>query len=309
MDRCLRLPAAVLVLLLALAGCQTLPNWMSFDEPDSVIDLPADASAEQLYQSAVLLLRDAKYKPANSLLQRAAQLEHPGAQYLLGLNRLSGQGIARDESLAHYWLEQAAQSGYAKAQYYVGELYLNGRGIPAEKGWGVQWLERAASRGNHSAQLAVGVALASGLGGVRDDQAALLWLLRAQQGLRQQGKPSTQADQLLKRLRHRIEDSRWRQLTALAQQALPALRKPERGTVRFVQLSLNHAGFDAGEADGLMGPRTRSALQRFREQQKLAGKGVNAALLNELRFRQRQYELTRKGLSYRPEVQVLALAR
>src|SRR3546814_20148735 len=37
----------------------------------------------------------------------------------------------------------------------------------------------------------------------------------------------------------------------------------DRPTVMFVQQSLNERGFNAGAVDGLMGPRTRSAIQAY----------------------------------------------
>src|SRR3546814_19146726 len=37
----------------------------------------------------------------------------------------------------------------------------------------------------------------------------------------------------------------------------------DRPTVRYVQHSLNQLGFNAGSVDGLMGPRTRNAIQAY----------------------------------------------
>jgi len=44
--------------------------------------------------------------------------------------------------------------------------------------------------------------------------------------------------------------------------------------VRLLQLALNDLGFDSGPVDGLMGPRTRTAIRRFQEDQGLAVDGA-----------------------------------
>lgn len=49
--------------------------------------------------------------------------------------------------------------------------------------------------------------------------------------------------------------------------------KPTKSEVLMVQRSLNEAGFEAGPLDGVMGPRTRQALEKFKRKVGLEGTG------------------------------------
>ena len=48
---------------------------------------------------------------------------------------------------------------------------------------------------------------------------------------------------------------------------------PTRSQVRMLQLGLNKGGFDAGPVDGVIGPKTQQALQKFQQQHGLQANG------------------------------------
>ena len=279
-----RTAALLLMVLLGLSGCSSLEQAIGRITPQAPLE---QVEPQLAYEKALLLGRSEEYRDqqrANRWLQQAAEQEHVKAQYLLGMNRLLGRGGPKDPAQARLWLSRAAEAGHGSAQYFLAELFLNGRGGPAEMAWGVQWLERSASRGVPAAQLATGVAYASGLGGLTDTALAVEWLLRAQQ----QGE--AQAEALLAKLQPRLSGSQWRALKAKAAKPLPPLRSPERGMVRFVQLALNQGGYDAGVADGVMGPKTRSAIVSFNRQQDRTGQVLDSKLIDRLRQQQRGQE-------------------
>lgn len=56
-------------------------------------------------------------------------------------------------------------------------------------------------------------------------------------------------------------------------------------TVRFAQAALIRAGIDPGPVDGLMGPRTRSAIATFRIREGISGSGIDKPFLDALRAR------------------------
>lgn len=66
--------------------------------------------------------------------------------------------------------------------------------------------------------------------------------------------------------------------------AQPSARAtPDRMMVRDVQIALRDAGFDPGPIDGIMGPRTRTALSDFQEAQGLPATGkLDAATQQQL---------------------------
>lgn len=64
----------------------------------------------------------------------------------------------------------------------------------------------------------------------------------------------------------------------------PAAEAPAgNATLASVQRALTRAGYDVGKADGVMGPATRQAIERFERERKLAVTGdVSPRLLKEL---------------------------
>ena len=78
--------------------------------------------------------------------------------------------------------------------------------------------------------------------------------------------------------------------------------------VARLQLDLRRVGFDAGEIDGIYGPRTEAAVASFRKQHGLAGEGVAAELwakLVEVAARERHGDL--RGAAEEIEAQAAEL--
>ena len=63
---------------------------------------------------------------AFSLMQVAANLDFPKAQYLLAIMYLTGTGVEKDEDLYNSWLKRSAENGYYKAQGRYGLKMCNG---------------------------------------------------------------------------------------------------------------------------------------------------------------------------------------
>lgn len=64
---------------------------------------------------------------------------------------------------------------------------------------------------------------------------------------------------------------------AIGLTAAPLLMAQSAGTVRNVQQALNDKGFDPGPIDGIMGPRTRSAIKSYEKQQNMPADGALTA--------------------------------
>jgi peptidoglycan hydrolase-like protein with peptidoglycan-binding domain len=57
------------------------------------------------------------------------------------------------------------------------------------------------------------------------------------------------------------------------QQRQMAGQQPDKQQVQELQKKLNEEGFNAGPVDGIIGPKTRSALQQFQREEGLAASG------------------------------------
>jgi|GEM_PF-5566134 len=122
----------------------------------------------ELYRTGIGVAPDAAARVA--LLERAAALDHAGAQLDLGRTYLEGE--LRDPKKGAFWLERAASTS-VEAQSRLGALYALGIGLSADSGKARQWLSRAAEAGDAHAQFNLSVLLLEENDGNSD---ALKWL-------------------------------------------------------------------------------------------------------------------------------------
>ena len=172
------------------------------------------------YQAALCKAR-ADPALAKTLLRRAAEKGHPGAQELMGRACIEGEN--KDGVCALEWLERSAAKGrpsamsllgwlYASdperpdlvksvnyyraaadagdraAQNNLGEFYETGRGVAQDAAQAFNWYARAAEAGFPPAQLNLARLYAAGSGVARDPTNARIWAERAQK----QGQPQAQ---------------------------------------------------------------------------------------------------------------------
>lgn len=101
------------------------------------------------------------------------------AQYKLGLQYLSGKGVAKDPVEAENWLTRAAGQGNANAQYALARMYHEGQGVPRNYEAAVKWYTKAADYGHKHAQHHLGMMYHKGLGVEKNEQTAKKWWGRA----------------------------------------------------------------------------------------------------------------------------------
>lgn len=117
--------------------------------------------------------------------QKAAAQGNWTAQFnLAGLYR-SGEGVAKDSSLAYTLYEAVAKLADKKeggtppaafdAQATLGAMYSLGEGVPKDDAKAVEWYQRAASSGQASAQQNLGAAYLRGEGVATDSVLAYAW--------------------------------------------------------------------------------------------------------------------------------------
>lgn len=202
-----------------------------------------------------------------------------GGRYEMGRAYYNGEGVGRDYDKAIALLQDSALAGHGEAQYLMGEAYSNGRGVPSNATVAVLWYGKAAARGVTEAQYAAGVSHATGLGVPADRTLGYTWLTLAE------GDGHTKAGTVRRAIEARMTAAQVREAKRTAKRFRPVADETfaDTATVMYVQQSLQALGYDAGPADGQLGPRTRSAVVKYWQKRALPGEAaVSPALVERL---------------------------
>ncbi len=112
-----------------------------------------------------------------------AEQGNAGAQTMLGIMYLRGQGVAPDLALAARWLRASAAQGNAQAQYRLAMMHLAGDGVVQDLVAAAALLRAAAEQGLAQAQVNLAAMLYQGIGVTRDLRLSYLYAaLAARQG-------------------------------------------------------------------------------------------------------------------------------
>ena len=169
------------------------------------------------------------HRKAAHWLGRAAQANHPRAQYMLGILHAHGWGVPRDRALAVDWFTRSARNGYGPACYHLGWMYHKGDGVPRDDGRARRLLEQAAVQGMAAAHLALGRFHERGEGVPPDAVQALKWYVlavhfaRSRPGLFDNAAFARRAQADYDALASRMDPSREEQGRTLARQWLANL--------------------------------------------------------------------------------------
>lgn len=212
-------------------------------------------------------------------INTAAERGEPRAQYALGAALYNGSGVSQDYTRAAQYLSDAAEQGHADAQFLLGECYANGRGVAKNLAWAARWYGKAAAQGHAEGAFSYGVVQAAGLGVPVNLPLGYAWLdVASDRGHAKAGE--VRAAIANKMSPAEIEAGK-RRAAAFTPDSSAAFA--DRPTVMYVQHSLNQLGFNAGAVDGLMGPRTRSAIKAYLDSSGGGGAAdVTPALLQRL---------------------------
>lgn len=284
---------ATLALLVALAGCGTMTAPAPQPPPTAA---PAAPSARErsegaaLYQDALRRMNPPAGQPADSataaaLVERAAGLGDPDAQFMLATGLLAEGDGAADAAAAVPWLNRAAHQGLAPAQYRLGRLLEEGTGTPREPAWAALWFQRAAERGQAEAHFALALLQIAGEGTARDPAEALARLTIAER----RGVPGVARYRTALQPRVPAAEARRAQARVQAEAARGAVAPVDRPLVRFVQSGLARLGLWNQAVDGQDGPAVRAAMADFARGEGLAGASAyDPAIIDRLRTRLRR---------------------
>jgi TPR repeat protein len=219
-------------------------------------------------------------------LNLAADRGDPRAQYLVGAAFYAGKGVLQDRARAAAYLGKAAVQGHADAQYLLAKAFANGQGVPKDPAWAARWYAKAARQGQLEAQYTTGVISSAGRGLPKDPVAGYAWIvIAAERGHRGAVELRPVLAEQLDRQEISAAEAR---AAAFAPQSNTRFADPP--TVTYLQMTLSHLGYPAGQPDGLIGPRTRQAIRSYQQTAGLPADGkLTPGLLERLVEDSRSY--------------------
>jgi peptidoglycan hydrolase-like protein with peptidoglycan-binding domain len=187
------------------------------------------------------MIRSSSFKRA--LLAGSFLLASAGMS-LADYNAGSAAFNAGDYSRAFQEFRQSAYANNSLAQYMMGRLHAEGRGVGEDKLAAYMWFDLSASNGNSRAISA------------RDAVAAEM--------------DATEIDQA----QQMAADWRANRPTIATTQTAPAATPASAPySLRNVQVALNQLGYPVGTPDGVIGPKSRSAIRAFQTDSSLPASG------------------------------------
>jgi len=247
-------------------------------------------------QKGLTLLQSGNEAEAAKYIRLSANQGQPAAQYYLGTLYENGQGVPQDAEQGRKLTESAARAGHRIAMYDLAIYYIEGKGgVAANMETAAQWFRKAAEFGMTDAQYNLAVLYERGTGVKADPVEAYNWyaIAGAQGDQDAAARAAQMRSQLppiaLKRIESKIAafaPSDFNEMTNGIFRDLPWNAKSNRNSAEVAQVQslLLGMGFDAGVADGAMGPKTREAIKAFERANKLPETGqVNGALIEQLK--------------------------
>lgn len=127
--------------------------------------------AERQMELGIVLFWDhAAHREGIKWIRCAAGQDHVGAQYFLGAQLATGEGVRKNTKEAVRWYYRAAMKGHSEAQYNLALMYWAGEGVRKNVRATHKWLEKAGTSRDLLALRALAEAFASGGFGYQKDR-------------------------------------------------------------------------------------------------------------------------------------------
>ncbi len=219
--------------------------------------------------------------------QRAADMNHAPAQYLIGNFLEKGLGVEKDMQQAVGWYEKAANNGNIIAMHNLAVLYATPNAVAEtpDNVMAFSWFKQAAEHGVRDSQVNLGIFYTKGVGtpvnlieaykwfdvaakaGDKDAESKREIVSQALRPDQLDAAKNASSDWKAIEISSAANDSprkrEWMASTVSGQNA--AISSP----VARVQTMLSKLGYDVGTIDGIMGDKTRQAIARFQSQSDL----------------------------------------
>lgn len=271
------------------------------------IDIPADAGPTALRDAAAggdakaLFEIGSRYAESRGVKQdmaaaakwyeKSAELGFAPAEYRIGNFYEKGTGVARDVKKAKTWYQLAAAQGNASAMHNLAVLFAMAADGVTDNESAAHWFQAAAELGVKDSQFNLGILAAKGVGMKQNLEESYKWFaLVAKTGDKD---AAAKRDEIAKALRpEQLERARAAAELWKAQPIDPAANSadiPEswqdgtpqttasvdmKTVVQNMQRILNKNGYEAGNADGVMGQKTKDAIMAFQTDNDLQATGA-----------------------------------
>lgn len=221
--------------------------------------------------------------------EASAELGFAPAQYRIGNFYEKGLGVEPDVEKAKTWYQLAAAQGNASAMHNLAVLFAMGADGTADNESATRWFIKAAELGVKDSQYNLGILAAKGVGMTQSLEESYKWFaLVAKAGDKD---AATKRDEIANSLRpEQLERARaaaelWKPkpLDALAnsvdipdawqESATTTAGIDMKKAVRNIQAILNKNGYDAGNADGMIGEKTKTAIAAFQKDNDMEATG------------------------------------
>jgi localization factor PodJL len=271
------------------------------------IDIPADAGPVALRDAAAggdakaLFEIGSRYAESRGVRQdmaaaakwyeKAAELGFAPAEYRIGNFYEKGIGVARDVKKAKTWYQLAAEQGNASAMHNLAVLFAMAADGVTDNDSAAHWFQAAADLGVKDSQFNLGILAAKGVGMKQNLEESYKWFaLVAKTGDKD---AAAKRDEIANALRpEQLERARAAAELWKAKPLDPAANSadiPEswqdgtpqttagidmKKAVQNIQRILNKNGYEAGNADGVMGEKTKNAIIAFQTDNDMKATGV-----------------------------------
>jgi localization factor PodJL len=223
--------------------------------------------------------------------EKSAELGFAPAEYRIGNFFEKGIGVARDIKKAKTWYQLAAEQGNASAMHNLAVLFAMAADGVTDNESAAHWFQAAADVGVKDSQFNLGILAAKGVGMKQNLEESYKWFaLVAKTGdkdaaAKRDEIANAMRPEQLERARAAAELWKAKPLDAAAnsvdipeswQDGAPQTTASVdmKKAVENIQRILNKNGYDAGDADGRMGQKTKTAIMAFQTDNKLPATGT-----------------------------------
>ncbi len=282
----------------AIDTAQAPASESAIQVPDSITPKPlADAAAkgdpQALFELAARYTEGrgvpSDLKQAAHYYQLAADQGFAPAQYRLGSLYEKGTGVERDVPKAVALYEQAARAGNASSMHNLAVLYASGATGTANYKAAVEWFTKAADLGITDSQFNLAILYARGNGTQQNLEESYKWFsVAAKDGDKDAAQKRDEVANALKPDQLQSAKAKaelWKPQPLnekansvhlpdewVAKGQTTATVDMEKA-IRNIQAILNRNGYDAGQADGMMGKKTVAAIKAFQKKNGMAEDG------------------------------------